>query len=194
MLEPLREIPGPVFLLVFTVAWILSMVVAYLWIRFDGTQRLPVPYWYNYDPIMVAYIRGGAKAVAETVLFSLAERGIIVFEGTDSKGYDLISRTYQRKLMLNKVELEIYKACPVGTSVQSVRDGSVLHGVLVHLHAFGNRRGDREQSVAFVSRRAQREIGRAGHRDRRRGPGPGVSNEHVADAKFARARNEREYR
>jgi uncharacterized protein (TIGR04222 family) len=79
--NPIADIHGPAFLLVYGVIALIVITVAYLNVRArDKTGRRTPPLLPGaFDPYEAAYLRGGRDAVILTALYALYQRGVIRF-------------------------------------------------------------------------------------------------------------------
>src|SRR5689334_2070897 len=79
MSNPLLDLPGPVFLLVY----VLIITVAVAWVRWrvktlDPTRDLPTPLLpTEFDPAEIAYLRGGASELLRVTIVDLIARGYL---------------------------------------------------------------------------------------------------------------------
>lgn len=110
LLDLLQPIPGPVFLVIFIILIILCFGIGKIIIGFDNTLKYPLPELTYFDPISIAYLRGGRNAVIRTAIFSLWSRNLIEIKTTPppEKGY-LIQSVPSRKMLLYPIEHEVYK-------------------------------------------------------------------------------------
>jgi len=77
MFGMIREIPGPVFLLVYAVVVVFGVLIARKWIDADGTGDRPMPDFAQYDPISIALLKGGINEVIRTAVFMLVEKKLV---------------------------------------------------------------------------------------------------------------------
>lgn len=77
--NPLAQMPGPSFLLLYVCAAVVTVVMAAARIRAADTtaETAPFPVPTDPDPYEVAYLRGGGNEVTRAVIFSLIERGCL---------------------------------------------------------------------------------------------------------------------
>jgi hypothetical protein len=77
--NPIGDMPGPAFLLVYLVVAMATCIVAHRLLRAsdptDTIELPPVPI--EPDPYRIAYLRGGENEVIRIVLFALTERGYV---------------------------------------------------------------------------------------------------------------------
>jgi uncharacterized protein (TIGR04222 family) len=86
ILDAIRSIPGPEFLIIFLAFIVAGGVLLRYWLRADGSERYPMPSLIRPDPVAVAYLNGGRQAAKRAVLVSLTERGLLeIYMGNDSK-------------------------------------------------------------------------------------------------------------
>jgi uncharacterized protein (TIGR04222 family) len=76
--NPIADIHGPAFLVVYAVIATLAVLAArgIVLSRDRSSRRPPPPVPDTFDPCEVAYLRGGANAVIRTVLYGLYQRGL----------------------------------------------------------------------------------------------------------------------
>ena len=83
--NPLADMYGPYFL-VFYILFIIATVSGYrlLKSRLDKTAHFAVPpIPHNPDPFEIAFLRGGANELARALVFSLAQKNLLKFAGSD---------------------------------------------------------------------------------------------------------------
>jgi uncharacterized protein (TIGR04222 family) len=78
--NPIADLPGPQFLIVYGVAAVAVIAAAYGIIRLlDRTDRRKPPRVPGtFDPYEMAYLCGGTNAVIRTVLYALYLRGLVL--------------------------------------------------------------------------------------------------------------------
>lgn len=93
MNNPLADMYGPLFLLVYAVTIVVTVVLCRgAARRLDWTSRMPPPPLpVDPDPHEIAYLRGGENEVTRSVVFALVQRGLLRVAQT-GKGYQ-VSRT-----------------------------------------------------------------------------------------------------
>ncbi|MCP4702950.1 MAG: TIGR04222 domain-containing membrane protein [Gammaproteobacteria bacterium] len=77
----LTQIPGPFFLLIFTVFSVACIIGGRLWANADGSKEYPLPEMIRLNPYEIAALRAGRKGVIQTVLFLLWHRKLIKISG-----------------------------------------------------------------------------------------------------------------
>jgi uncharacterized protein (TIGR04222 family) len=82
MAEFIVHIPGPVFLIFFSVLSVMCIIMAKILIARDGYENLPVPEPSQFEPTAIASLRGGWGAVIRVTLFNLWERKMIEITGS----------------------------------------------------------------------------------------------------------------
>src|SRR3972149_1387006 len=85
MIEIVRQIPGPLFLLLFAVLAAIGVYLARLWSDRDGSTDYPLPDPDRFGPLAIAALRGGRNAVIRTAVFSLWKRGLIDIKKVEVK-------------------------------------------------------------------------------------------------------------
>ena len=77
--NPIAQMPGPSFLVLYASAAVVTLVIAAARIRAADTTAAmpPLPVPTDPDPYEIAYLRGGANEVTRAVIFSLIERGYL---------------------------------------------------------------------------------------------------------------------
>lgn len=77
LLNFIIKIPGPFFLIIFSVFSIITILFAYFLNRKDGTEKLPLPPPEKLDIFSIAVLTGDWMHVLRTAVFSLYEKKII---------------------------------------------------------------------------------------------------------------------
>ncbi|MDF1561445.1 MAG: hypothetical protein P1V51_00275 [Deltaproteobacteria bacterium] len=75
MLELIRSIPGPTFLLVYLGLVALALGINRILHWWDGTEDLPLPPAEGLSAEAIAYLGGGWQAVVRAVFYRMVERG-----------------------------------------------------------------------------------------------------------------------
>jgi uncharacterized protein (TIGR04222 family) len=81
MLEPLRTIPGPDFLLYFLAAMAITFIVVRSLAYNDGSLDHMPPQFTRLDPYSIAALRGGAPEAVKVALYDLERQGLVKLEG-----------------------------------------------------------------------------------------------------------------
>lgn len=81
MVEFIRQIPGPQFLVVFLAFSLLCIVLMRLLTDADGSSSHAFMESSGMDPVAVALLQGGVNSVIRSRVFSLMSSGLIVIEG-----------------------------------------------------------------------------------------------------------------
>lgn len=76
MIDILVAIPGPAFLLIYAALIVTTVLVGWLLVN-SQTRGCLQPTFTQYTPTEIAYLRGGWKAVLQTVLHSLTTQGLV---------------------------------------------------------------------------------------------------------------------
>ena len=126
MVEWIRAIPGPTFLLIFTLVWAFLSVILWVWLKYDGTNKLYIPEWASMNPYTIAYLRDGAEAVLHTAFFSLYDKGYLRLTGRNLQDYDIVRSVKDRKVMVNAVERALYAHCIYPRSMGDVLNDTIL--------------------------------------------------------------------
>jgi uncharacterized protein (TIGR04222 family) len=106
MTEFIVHIPGPVFLLFFSVLSIICIIISKILISRDGYENLPVPEPSQFEPTAIASLRGGWGAVIRVTLFNLWERKMIEITGSGNDTRIKSSGTGEHG---NAIEAKIFK-------------------------------------------------------------------------------------
>jgi uncharacterized protein (TIGR04222 family) len=80
--NPLANMPGIPFLIFYCLFAFVTLVVFFIWKKqSDKTASLPVPAIPPFiDPYEIAYLRGGLSEVARSIIFSLRQKDLLIFE------------------------------------------------------------------------------------------------------------------
>lgn len=112
MLSALMAIQGSDFIVYFLVAAIFSGLLLWGVNRIsDSSRHYEAPFPTKLHPYTLALLRGGEKAVLETALFSLHQRGILKFNTTAS-GITLLACNPESSLPEHPIDREIYYFAP----------------------------------------------------------------------------------
>ncbi|MCE1248683.1 MAG: TIGR04222 domain-containing membrane protein [Firmicutes bacterium] len=122
--EPIRQVPGPVYLLYLIVLGVVFTALSYIIKRMDGTGNLQLPRPDALDPYEVSYLRSqgmSERTVIETALFSLWQKKIVqVAPSASNASQDTISRTGASVKNLHPVERAVYDALSAPQSASSL--------------------------------------------------------------------------
>ncbi len=95
---------GFAFLFFYIVLGVMTLIALRFWFKFSEPAKSDLPK-FN-DPYLIAHLRGGDEEAIKIATISLADRGLLVFEG------DKIKRKYgDRDLAQREIEHAILKAC-----------------------------------------------------------------------------------
>lgn len=112
MLPALMAIQGSDFIIYFLVAAILSSLLLWGANRIsDSSRNYEAPFPTKLHPYTLALLRGGEKAVLETALFSLHQRGVLNFN-TSASGITLLAVNPEASLPEHPIDREIYYFAP----------------------------------------------------------------------------------
>lgn len=112
MLAALMAIQGSDFIVYFLIAAILSSLLVWGVNRVsDSSRNYEAPFPTKLHPYTLALLRGGEKAVLETALFSLHQRGILNFNTTAS-GITQLEANPEASLPEHPIDREIYYFAP----------------------------------------------------------------------------------
>lgn len=112
MLSALMAIQGSDFIVYFLIAAILSSLLLWGANRVsDSSRNYEAPFPTKLHPYTLALLRGGEKAVLETALFSLHQRGILHFN-THTNGITLLEINPELSLPEHPIDREIYYFAP----------------------------------------------------------------------------------
>lgn len=81
MIEFIRQIPGPVFLMAFSTFSLLSIFLAKLLTDADGSSNHAFMEQAGLDPVETAVLQGGVDSVIRSRVFSLMNLGLVVIDG-----------------------------------------------------------------------------------------------------------------
>lgn len=108
MIEFIDEIPGPDFLVYFSVFSVFCIVLGWSLAGRDGSIGYPMPELTNFDPVSIAALRGGWTAAVKTAVFHLWIRKMIKIEGTEEE--TRISMVGTDHILTDTVEREVADA------------------------------------------------------------------------------------
>ena len=112
MLQALIAIHGSDFIVYFLIAAILSSLLLWGVNRMgDSSRNYEAPFPTKLHPYTLALLRGGEKAVLETALFSLHQRGILNFN-TTANGITQLEVNPEVSLPEHPIDREIYYFAP----------------------------------------------------------------------------------
>lgn len=95
---------GFAFLFFYIVLGVMTLIALRFWFKFSEPAKSDLPK-FN-DPYLIAHLRGGDEEAIKIATISLADRGLLVFEG------DKIKRKYgDRELAQREIEHAVLKAC-----------------------------------------------------------------------------------
>lgn len=79
MLQTIDDMPGPEFLIMYGGVILSILAICWFWAsRQDPTRHLPTPpISKDFDPLEIAYLRGGENAVTRLVMFGLIQQGYL---------------------------------------------------------------------------------------------------------------------
>jgi uncharacterized protein (TIGR04222 family) len=137
--NPLTNLNGPSFLVLFGIFSVLVLVSqTFAKSLLDRTDRLPIPAIPpEVDPYEVAYLRGGPNELARSVIFSLAQKGIIEFEQDDKTGRIKKTDDLATPTRLTPIENATYGWVGIGRDAKSVFGSS--SGLVKQLEQFSHR-------------------------------------------------------
>ncbi len=104
--NPLANMPGPMFLVLYGAIILFSAIVFYLYkSKLDWTANQPVPLIPpNPDPFELAYLRGGENELARAVTFSLHQKGFLKITNEGKKSYIVLTETQPNWTTLSLIE------------------------------------------------------------------------------------------
>jgi uncharacterized protein (TIGR04222 family) len=112
MLQALIAIPGNDFIVYFLIAATLSSLLLWGVNRIsDSSRNYEAPFPTKLHPYTLALLRGGEKAVLETALFSLHQRGILNFN-TAANGITQLEVNPDAGLPKHPIDREVYYFAP----------------------------------------------------------------------------------
>jgi uncharacterized protein (TIGR04222 family) len=81
MMDMLIQLPGPIFLVYFTLLATFSIIIGWLWVKTDGSIHHPLPDMTRLDPFEIAALRDGCRGVIQIALFNLWNNNLITLTG-----------------------------------------------------------------------------------------------------------------
>ena len=81
MIDLIIQLPGPIFLLYFTLLTTFSIAIGWLWVKTDGSTRYPLPEMTCLNLFEIAALRDGCRGVIQTALFNLWNNNLITLTG-----------------------------------------------------------------------------------------------------------------
>ena len=85
MIEFLRAIPGPVFLLVYACLGAACILTGKVLMAADNSRGAPMPDLTRFDPITISVLKGGWKEAVKTAVFDLLNKGLVEIVGEKDK-------------------------------------------------------------------------------------------------------------
>lgn len=113
MLEYLRSIPGPWFLLIFTIVLIVLVVIGRALRFFDGSPRFPIPGYQTFGPTAIAVLRGGTEEAIKLAVYRLHSSSLMLIGdmGVPASRYAFCLKSVPRgRVHVNDVEWIIYRS------------------------------------------------------------------------------------
>ena len=128
MIETIRLIPGPLFLLCYAAFAAVCILAGRYWIRADSSLKHTMPDITHVDPISLSYLRGGYPAVIRTAVFDLWNKGLVSVGGagadvsirqahvgknelaTKLRGINPVARTIHEFLFRKRKSSELFKS------------------------------------------------------------------------------------
>ena len=107
MLELLRNIPGPQFLVIFPLLVISGIVIGRLLIN-SGQSGLRMPEPSEFSPSTIACLRGGWELVLKTTIFDLWQRGAIELTSDNSSNNTIAFSLLGKQFTLGKAKASAY--------------------------------------------------------------------------------------
>jgi uncharacterized protein (TIGR04222 family) len=81
MMDMIIQLPGPIFLLYFTLLATFVLVIGWLWVKTDGSIRHSLPEMSCLSPFEIAALRDGCRGVIQSALFNLWNNNLITLTG-----------------------------------------------------------------------------------------------------------------
>ena len=133
MMDMIIRLPGPIFLLYFTLLATLVIVIAWLWVKTDGSIRYPLPEVTCLSPFEIAALRDGCRGVIQMALFNLWNNNLITLtgKGNASQIRRVNSSSHQLE---NEIEEILYQFASIKRRpADFFLDPSVLYRVDKHI-------------------------------------------------------------
>lgn len=125
--NPLTNLAGPAFLVLFATFSVLTLLVlGLLKTNLDRTDKLPIPAIPpEIDPYEVAFLRGGPNELARSIVFSLLQKELLVIDGGETAS--VIKRTEQSadNFRLETIERVALNWFGVGRDAKSLFDAKL---------------------------------------------------------------------
>jgi uncharacterized protein (TIGR04222 family) len=109
MFDLLIQIPGPNFLIHFSIFSTVCIALGWFWLRLsDSSTSYSLPALTRFSPFEIAALRDGRKGVIQTALFSLWHKGDLSVAG---KGRTAVihRNNFERSTPLNPIEETVYQ-------------------------------------------------------------------------------------
>lgn len=81
MMDMIIQLPGPIFLVYFTLLSTFCILIGWLWVKTDGSIRYPLPNVDSLNPFEIAALREGYRGVIQIALFNLWKNNLITLTG-----------------------------------------------------------------------------------------------------------------
>jgi uncharacterized protein (TIGR04222 family) len=135
----LIDIPGPTFLVYYSMYVFMVIIIAAYVSYFDRTGKQEEPGISELEKYHIAALRGGTKEVIVTAAFSLWHKGLINLDGPDIQRKDKdvpvldpIERAVYNDLQAPKTAASLVGSIPLGVSLEEYMES--IDGNLEKLH------------------------------------------------------------
>ncbi|KPK37625.1 MAG: hypothetical protein AMJ65_14155, partial [Phycisphaerae bacterium SG8_4] len=137
-LEMLRQIPGPIFLLVFIALTAACAAIGWLCTNADMTNRHPLPDLTRLDPYAIAALRGGEAAVMQAIVLNLLNQKLVSITPLERQGrwgkreFEIVSVPSARRI-LTPLEEEVYQFLETPKNTRQLFESDVYLKIKIHL-------------------------------------------------------------
>jgi uncharacterized protein (TIGR04222 family) len=106
--NPIANMQGPIFLVLFAGLTFISVVVFYLVkSSIDWTAKMPTPKIpHEIDPFEIAYLRGGENEIIRSIIFSLTKKGFLEIINVGKESYVQQTKSQPNWTTLSQIERE----------------------------------------------------------------------------------------
>ncbi|MHC4580147.1 MAG: hypothetical protein ACYS14_01735, partial [Planctomycetota bacterium] len=136
--EMLRQIPGPIFLLIFIALTAVCAAIGWLCTNADVTNRHALPDLARLDPYAIAALRGGEAAVMQAIVLNLLNQKLVSITPLEGQGrwgkreFEIVS-VPSAKRMLSPMEEEVYQFLEMPKNTRQLFESDVYLKIKIHL-------------------------------------------------------------
>jgi len=121
MIEFIRSIPGPLFLLLYIVYSTIVIIAVKLYVSKDDTTQLDVPEPTKVQPVDIGLLKGGVRGAIRVAVYNLLKKKAISIK---KEGKKIIVRQKSSVGSLNNLEKAVYRAIGKKTDFINIYKGN----------------------------------------------------------------------